>query len=369
MAVAAALPQASARGEPAAERMAASVSVPAPPPVVLPPRRVPRVIDVAPTGERVALDEPVVVRFDAEVPREWRGSLVQLLPDLPVDTHWLDDSAVELRPRRWHQGKPVRVTVSVPGTEPVEWSFRTRVPMPLAPLPGEGARLILSFDDGPNDRRQADRLLDRLKELGIRALFFPSGRWTKTRPDWVKRAYEEGHRVCNHTYSHVNLTAPWMTEARIIEEISRGAGDGECKLFRPPLMGIDKRVERVASELGYEIYLWDVDSRDWEGTPAEDLLATVLGRARPNAVVLFHIHADATYSVLPRLAELLRQAGYVLSWDPADAPASRVGDGGRAEWGALEDRPNEADAPMADADPSALGPPGPGPARLPARTP
>lgn len=355
-AVAVALPQASARSAPGPVALAPIAErAPSGGEPAAAPAPVPRVVDVAPAGERVALEAPVIVRFDAAVTP---GAVaVELLPDVAGDARWLDDRTFSFTPKRWRQGRPQRVKVTTAGAEPVEWTFRARVPMPLAPAPGEGSRLILSFDDGPNDRRQADRLLDRLKELSIRALFFPSGRWAKTRPDWVTRARDEGHRVCNHTYSHVNLTAPWMTEARITDEIARGAGDGDCKLFRPPLMGVDARVERIAKALGYEVYLWDVDSRDWEGGPAEDLLATVLGRAKPEAVVLFHIHASATFEVLPLMAEKLREAGYVLSWDPADAPNGRVGPSRRPEWGALSDRPSDAEAPWADADGPGLGPP------------
>jgi len=355
LAIAAVLPQASARPEPAAVvpvAVAPLAEAAAPPALPIEPARV---IDVAPIGERVPLDSPLVVRFERPVRRD--AVRVELVPELEGEASWLDDTTWSFVPKRWRQGRRQEVKVSAPDLDPVAWTFRARVPMPLAAPPGEGSRLILTFDDGPNDRRQADRLLDRLNELGIRALFFPSGRWAATRADWVERAKREGHRVCNHTLSHVNLTAAWMTEARIRDEIARGAGDGECRLFRPPLMGVDARVERIAKELGYEVYLWDVDSRDWEGAPAEDVLATVVGRAGPERVVLFHIHADATFQILPPLAAKLREAGYVLSWDPADAPNARVGAGGRPEWGALSDRPSDAELPQADADGSGLGPP------------
>jgi hypothetical protein len=111
-------------------------------------------------------------------------------------------------------------------------------------------------------------------------------------------------------------------------------------------MGYDARVERIAASLGYEIYLWDVDSRDWEGVPAEDVMNTVLTAARPDAVALFHIHSRVSFGLLPALAQRLRDAGYVLSWDPEDAVAAKgVGPGGRdghREWGAELERPNSA---------------------------
>jgi peptidoglycan/xylan/chitin deacetylase (PgdA/CDA1 family) len=346
LAIAAAVPAAGAEPEPwpravvavptsGAERAHAGVA----PAAIDPP---PRVIDVSPTGDRVPTDAPLVVRFDRDVPESERASLLSFDPGLPGEPSWLDARTVSLASVRWRAGRAQRVTVAT--REPVSWTFRAKVPMPDAIAPVSGARLILSFDDGPNDPRQADRLLDRLHELGIRALFFPSARWLRTREDWLARAVHEGHRVCNHTLSHVNLTAPWMTEARIRSEIAQGAGDGSCKLFRPPLMGYDKRVEAIAKELGYDLFLWDIDSRDWEGGPAEDVMATVLHAAKPDAVVLLHIHADATYRILPALAERLRSAGYVLSWDPADSPADDaelVGTGGRREWAELLDRPKD----------------------------
>lgn len=360
---AALLPHASARPGPAsAEREAPAATLPpvelhAPPSV---PR--PRVLEVSPRGERVPLDAPLTVRFDAPVPLAERASLLALTPRTEGELRFLDDQSLVLSPKRWRPGKAQRVRVNL-GDDSIEWSFRTRVPMPSVITPGEGARLVLTFDDGPNDRRQADRLLDRLKDLEVRALFFPSGRWTATRKDWVERARSEGHRVCNHTKNHVNLTAPWMTVERITEEIRDGASDGECKLFRPPLMGFDTRVERIASALGYELFLWDIDSRDWEGGPSEDVAATVLGAARPDAVVLFHIHADSTFQILPLVVEQLRKAGYVLSWDLRDAPNAHVGPGARvgaragarAEWGALADRPSDTESESAEA--GGLGPP------------
>lgn len=343
--LAAAVPPASAEPEPtprvASPRIAAE---PAPAPTVpVPAVPSPRVTEVLPVGDRVAPDEPLIVRFDREVPPSARDGLISLEPRVDSESSWLDPRTFRLAPKHWRPGRPERVKVAL-GPDSVEWTFRARVPIPPAIAPVEGARLILTFDDGPNDRRQADRLLDRLKELGIRALFFPSGRWLDTRKDWLERAVAEGHRICNHTFSHVNLTAPWMTEERIRSEIERGASDGSCKLFRPPLMGYDKRVERVAQELGYDTFLWDIDSRDWEGGPAEDVMATVLRGAKPDAVVLLHIHADATYLILPELSARLRAAGYVLSWDPADSPAEDaelVGSGGRREWAERLARPSD----------------------------
>ncbi|MBK8259001.1 MAG: polysaccharide deacetylase family protein [Polyangiaceae bacterium] len=153
------------------------------------------------------------------------------------------------------------------------------------------------------------------------AIFFPTGKWAETHPRLVERMVSEGHRICNHTYSHPNLKAPNLSDADVIREIKMGAGAGQCSLFRPPMRATDARVERIVRELGYMLYLWDIDSRDWEGIPAEDMVNRVLRRAYPGAVVLFHLHAPETPKALPILIKKLRKAGYVIGEGDGDAGA------------------------------------------------
>lgn len=281
-----------------------------------------RVIGVSPLGERVPVGEPVRVTLSAPAPAD--RVTVTLEPDVPTRRHWESPTRLVLAPEtRWRGGRAQRVTIELPDEPRVEFGFRTEVPEPRAVVPGEGKRVILTFDDGPQDRRQADRLLDVLREHEARVIFFPTGRWARQRKDWVERAVDEGHWVCNHTFSHRNLTLG-LPDDLIRFEIENGAGHGTCRLFRPPLMAIDKRVERIARELGYDVFLWDIDSRDWQDTPAVDVERTVLGQVRPDAVVLLHMHAAGTMEALPSLLPRLRDAGYLLDFQPAAA------DGGAA---------------------------------------
>lgn len=294
-----------------------------------------KVLEGAPRGERVALGEPVVVRFDHAVEPAMVERAFVVEPPVVGRFVWRDAATVAFEHEPFAQGR--EYTVRVGGVAPdggvvmgERWTFRSRVPAPARIEPGRGGNVIFTFDDGASSPKQADRLLALLAELRIRALFFPTGKWTERHPDFIPRAVEAGHRVCNHTYSHVNLSKAWMTEARIRDEIARGADDGGCRLFRPPFMGYGEREERIARSLGYDLFLWDIDSRDWEGGPAEDLENLVLGRVRPGAVVLMHVHARATLAALPPLAAKLRETGYVLSWDPADL-APNVGEGATGE--------------------------------------
>lgn len=60
----------------------------------------------------------------------------------------------------------------------------------------------LTFDDGPS-RTVTPLILDILKQNEISATFFVLGSRVSLNPDIVKRAYDEGHYIANHSYTHV----------------------------------------------------------------------------------------------------------------------------------------------------------------------
>ena len=61
----------------------------------------------------------------------------------------------------------------------------------------------LTFDDGPT-LKSTSKILDILNEENVKASFFVIGKHVKEHPELVKRAYDEGHYIANHSYSHNN---------------------------------------------------------------------------------------------------------------------------------------------------------------------
>jgi len=61
--------------------------------------------------------------------------------------------------------------------------------------------VALTFDDGPNPV-DTPKLLDLLREKGVKATFFGVGKRADQFPEIVRRAWEEGHLIANHTWSH-----------------------------------------------------------------------------------------------------------------------------------------------------------------------
>jgi peptidoglycan/xylan/chitin deacetylase (PgdA/CDA1 family) len=134
-----------------------------------------------------------------------------------------------------------------------------------------GRELILTFDDGPHPTL-TPKLLDCLRDHTAKGVFFVLGERVASKggKDIVKRAFEEGHRIGNHTYSHPDLTK--ISPQKVRDEIKRTEDLiaeflTDHKLFRPPFGAHNKSIDTIVREMGYHMVLWSVDSEDWKKKP------------------------------------------------------------------------------------------------------
>ncbi len=77
-----------------------------------------------------------------------------------------------------------------------------------------GHVVALTFDDGP-DPEQTPRVLDTLREHGVRATFFLIGSKAELHPEIVRRMAAEGHAIGIHT---------WRPQPRLPDAAKRGDG-------------------------------------------------------------------------------------------------------------------------------------------------
>lgn len=152
-------------------------------------------------------------------------------------------------------------------------------------------RVALTFDDGPH-KKYTKEILDILKEYDIKATFFVVGRNAKAYPDIIKRMYEEGHEIGNHTYSHPRVKEESINDIlneiveteNLIEELTGHKTD----LFRPPNGICTESVKTVAKERNYHIVLWTIDTLDWTCKSSKDISKCVLNEVKDGSVILMH---------------------------------------------------------------------------------
>lgn len=185
-------------------------------------------------------------------------------------------------------------------------------------------RVALTFDTEHPGRPAPNgvdvRILDILRESGVRATFFLQGRWARSSPDIARRIADEGHLIGNHSNYHAPMDAlteeGFRHDVRKAEEtIRRVTGIEPRPWFRCPFgAGIDNaRVLEALAALGYTHVGWDVDPTDWDESQTargveEAILAGIRAREE-DSIVLMHSWPAATCDALPAVLAGLRDAG------------------------------------------------------------
>lgn len=188
----------------------------------------------------------------------------------------------------------------------------------------------LTFDDGPT-LSSTGKILDILKEEDVKATFFVIGKSVNKHPELVKRAYDEGHYIANHGYSHDNSKL-YKSNNSFVSEIKNtdmeigkaiGISDYSSHVFRfpngfmsPIYKSRKKEVVTLLSNMGYVYVDWNCLNNDSVKKFSKSQLLNNLKKSCKNKgtlVVLMHDTTDVSdsSSVLRDSISFLRNQGYV----------------------------------------------------------
>jgi peptidoglycan/xylan/chitin deacetylase (PgdA/CDA1 family) len=150
--------------------------------------------------------------------------------------------------------------------------------------------LSLTFDDGP-DPRGTPAVLDALARAGVRATFFVLGERVRAHPELLRRIVDEGHDVQAHGFAHPRH--PRVTEDDVVSDIEAelaelGRHGIEPELWRAPFGDLAAFSARLAEERGLRLAGWTVDTHDWQGLDAGEMLAAIVPALEDGAIVLMH---------------------------------------------------------------------------------
>ncbi|MBL0171948.1 MAG: polysaccharide deacetylase family protein [Gemmatimonadaceae bacterium] len=191
----------------------------------------------------------------------------------------------------------------------------------ISRVPGDGLRVALTFDDGPNPEA-TPRILDALASLQVQATFFLLGKHVDRWPDIAARVAAEGHTVGNHGWHHRKLHV--RSPSYVRDDITRGAASIEQAtgvtphLFRAPHGFRNPWVSPIARALGEQVVGWSLGVWDSACPGVDVIVQRTLNGVRPGSIVLLHDGDgyDATGDRLQTAAAVtpivqrLRERGY-----------------------------------------------------------
>ena len=169
--------------------------------------------------------------------------------------------------------------------------------------------VTLTFDDGPG--KYTDRLLDILKENDAKATFFVLGKNIKYYEEAVQRAYNEGHEIGMHGYSHKTFIELGKEGARkeLVEtyNILREIYVEPSHLIRTPTGSC---TDDLVQNLNYAFIYWTIDTRDWQSRDKEKIKQIIRNEINEGYIIILHdIHecsVDAMEELLPELTDEYR---------------------------------------------------------------
>ncbi|MBN3555701.1 polysaccharide deacetylase family protein [Fictibacillus nanhaiensis] len=183
-------------------------------------------------------------------------------------------------------------------------------------VPNQNKQVAITFDDGP-DPLYTPQILDVLKENGVHATFFLTGKRMKQYPEIVERELTEGHEIANHTYNHPSFHN--ISSERVLNEVTKTETlidphmhKNYIKLFRPPGGTVTINTINVLKKEGYKIILWSwhQDSRDWTNPGVGYIVNHVLNHIKCGDIILLHDSGgnrqqtvEALKTILPKLKE------------------------------------------------------------------
>lgn len=184
----------------------------------------------------------------------------------------------------------------------------------------------LTFDDGPSPL-VTPKILEILRQHDIKASFFVIGKMAERNPELVRQMQEEGHLICNHTYSHdykLIYSSPdsFMADVTKCEEVLKSilGEDFETNILRFPAGSFGKKRQPIrerVNEDGYTSIDWNALNGDAEGLhiPTAVLINRIkeTTEKKNTTVVLMHDSntKDTTVEALSETIGYLESEGYV----------------------------------------------------------
>lgn len=176
----------------------------------------------------------------------------------------------------------------------------------------------LTFDCG-YENGVTPKILDTLKEKGVKGVFFVTGDYLESSPELVQRMLDEGHIVGTHTMHHKNMAK--VSEQEFVDEIMENEQLLKSKIpdapdmvyYRPPEGAVSEQSLALAQAMGLTTTLWSWTQYDYnpddQPEPAAALEKAKSG-LHDGCVYLLHAVSQTNADILPELIDYIQGQGY-----------------------------------------------------------
>ncbi|MEG1536257.1 MAG: polysaccharide deacetylase family protein, partial [Clostridia bacterium] len=175
-------------------------------------------------------------------------------------------------------------------------------------------KVALTFDAAWGaDKTQG--IIDILNKYNVKGTFFLVGFWVDKYPEMVKAISDSGFDIGNHSKCHLHM--PTLSVGEITKEIEyvnakvKDITGKQPKFFRAPFGDYNNQLLECLEEQNMIGIQWNIDSLDWKGLGADEILARTTAKTRDGSIILFHNNSDHILDALPLVITTLLNKGFV----------------------------------------------------------
>lgn len=162
-------------------------------------------------------------------------------------------------------------------------------------------KIWITFDDGP-DEKATPFIVNLLGKFNIKATFFIIGCQAKKHPELVKLIINNGHKIGNHSFSH--LSGYSTKNNKYLQDVEQAKKYIDSDIFRPPYGKITpSQIKSLKKD--FKIIMWDIMSWDFkENISSNKIFRNVMDNVESGSIILFHNNLKS-YKNLKKSLELI----------------------------------------------------------------
>lgn len=178
--------------------------------------------------------------------------------------------------------------------------------------------IYLTFDAG-YENGNVEKVLDVLRSHSAVGAFFILPNIIRTNTSLVNRMFDEGHTVCNHSYSHRNMGKissydEFIKEINGVERVClEYTGKEMSKYFRPPEGAFSEKTLSFCRDAGVVPVFWSFAYADWDNNAQKDAewaYDRIMSSVHNGEVMLLHPTSSTNAAILDRVLTSLEEQGY-----------------------------------------------------------
>ena len=202
------------------------------------------------------------------------------------------------------------VAITNTGTVYFGWAKRL---VPIYSVQTTEKKVALTFDAAWGSDKTA-KIVSTLQENGVSGTFFLVGFWVEQNADKVKLIDDAGFDIGTHSNTHPKMST--LSSEQVKNELTKSMElitnitGKEVKFFRAPFGDYNDNLISIADSLGLKTIQWDVDSLDWKGLSAEEILIRIKNSVKNGSIILCHNNSDHILEALPLIISYLKSEGY-----------------------------------------------------------